>query len=114
MTPKDILTTAETIVNGDRQADYGHPRDNHGCTAAMMEAYMHRRFQSDIKAGLPSRLFTARDVCVFNILQKVSRLANTPTHADSLVDIVGYALNMAMIQDAEKPTDNTTTKGAGE
>jgi hypothetical protein len=31
------------------------------------------------------------DVCYQNILQKISRLARTPNHRDSLIDIIGYA-----------------------
>jgi hypothetical protein len=89
MTAKEHLEKAATIVSGDRQRDYGHPKDNHACTAALFEAYMARR-------GGP---VDAEAVCMFNVLQKVARLANTPGHADSITDIIGYALNVAMLKE---------------
>jgi len=90
-----VLAEAARVVDGPRQAEYGHPRDNHGCTAAMMQAYLKRRYGS--------ARFDARDVCVFNALQKVSRLAHTPDHTDSLVDICGYARNYEMLGEPPEP-----------
>jgi len=87
-----ILQEAQRVVDGARQQDYGHPKDNHGCTAAIWTAWLRRR------TGLPIEL-TAGDVCALNRLQKESRLANTPGHRDSLVDIAGYARNQEMIGD---------------
>ena len=87
-----VLATAQKLVGdgeGARPAAYGHPSDNHGCTAALMLRYLERRY------GVAS--FDALDVCAFNMLQKLSRLANSPNHLDSLVDICGYARNWEMI-----------------
>lgn len=84
-----VLDEAAKAVHCDRGRDYGHPSVNHSCTAAMMEAYLTRRYGA--------ARFDALDVCAFNILQKISRLANTPTHHDSLVDTCGYAANWEMI-----------------
>ncbi len=89
MTAKEIMVTAETIVNGDRQADYGHPRDNHGCTADLWTAYLNRKLGIEI-------IIDAHDVCMLNILQKISRDAHKRKD-DTLVDIVGYGLNAAMV-----------------
>ncbi|MEK9644558.1 MAG: DUF6378 domain-containing protein [Alphaproteobacteria bacterium] len=88
-----ILDEAQALVCGARREAYGHPRVNHAATAAMMEAYLRRRY------GVAQ--FDARDVCIFNILQKVSRLAQTPAHRDSLVDIAGYAANLDDIDATE-------------
>lgn len=85
-----VLHEADKAVNGARHKDYGHPRVNHGCTAALMRAFLERRYGGSVA-------FDALDVCAFNILQKVSRLANTPNHHDSLVDICGYAENWERI-----------------
>lgn len=85
-----ILDEAKAAVEGARHKDYGHPSVNHGCTAAMVEAYLRRRYGGSVS-------FDAIDVCAFNILQKISRLANSPSHHDSLVDIAGYAENWATI-----------------
>jgi len=97
MTAKDHLEKAAAIVNGDRQRDYGHPRNNHSCTADLFNAYMDRRGVARLDA---------QDVCVFNILQKLSRFANRRTD-DSVTDIIGYALNIAMCGDATDTPGNT-------
>ena len=82
-------------VTGDaRPSAYGPAPLNHGCTGALVQMYLQRRYG-------PASRFDALDVCAFNILQKISRLANTPTHHDSLVDIAGYAFNWGDIVDAE-------------
>ncbi len=86
-----FLDEAAEIVNGDRNKFYGHPLDNHGCTADMWSAYLSRRFGVSV-------LVTPEDVCVLNILQKTSREANMPKR-DNLVDIIGYSLNVEMIED---------------
>lgn len=91
MEHKSVLTEAEGIIHGPRNKDYGHPLDNHSTTAAMVSAFLARKY------GLPITL-DADDICMFNILQKAARLANTPDHRDSLVDIAGYVGNVEMVQ----------------
>lgn len=85
-----ILDEAARIVNGDRQQSYGHPRDNHECTAELWNAYINRREIGYHKG------FDAYDVCMLNILQKISRLANS-RERDGLVDIAGFAANAEMV-----------------
>lgn len=85
-----VLEEATAVVEGPRGQDYGAPRVNHGCTAELMRAYLIRRYG-------PGAAFDHRDVCIFNMLQKISRLAHTPGHHDSLVDIAGYARNYEML-----------------
>lgn len=87
---ESILQIAQNIVDGARQQAYGHPDDNHSCTAEMVHAFLCRKYGQEGELD-------ALDVCVVNILQKISRLANTPDHLDSLVDICGYARNYQMI-----------------
>lgn len=86
-----ILDEAARIVNGDRQQSYGHPRDNHGCTAELWTAYFRR-------CGLlrDDATITARQVCIANALQKCSRDANSQER-DNLVDIAGFAANAEMV-----------------
>jgi len=91
-----ILEKAERIVMKDREEMYGHPKDNHGCTAAMWTAYIIRK----LEVTGPGREFSfdAEDVCFLNILQKISRCANTITK-DNLVDIAGWARCVERIMD---------------
>jgi len=95
-----VLDEASDIVQGVRQEAYGHPRDNHACTAALWNAYLERRganlYSQD---GEDDHLYLdAFDVCMLNVLQKVSRLAHT-RQRDGLVDIAGFAANAEMVDD---------------
>ena len=87
----NILADAEDVTSGARRESYGTPEDNHACTAQMMAAYLKRAHGVTVP-------LTAVDVCYFNILQKVSRLA-IAYQRDGLVDIAGYARNIELILD---------------
>lgn len=87
---ESILGEAARIIHGDRNEDYGHPLDNHGTTAAMMRAWLERRYGMEIP-------FDEDDVCVFHILEKLSRHAERPKR-DNLVDVAGYAGNIEMME----------------
>lgn len=82
----DILTEAQSIVDGPRRDDYGHPAVNHGRTAALWSAYL----------GVE---VSARQVCMLNILQKVGRDAHREKR-DNLVDIAGWARNAELVGEA--------------
>jgi hypothetical protein len=82
---EDILETAKRITTYDRNKDYGHPLENHGHTAEFWSTYL----------GIH---VSVEDVCMMNILQKISRGMAVLTH-DTLVDIAGYARNVEMIRD---------------
>ena len=84
-----VLDEAKAVTSDPRPSKYGPPHANHGCTAALMEAYLRKKYGA--------AAFDALDVCAFNMLQKISRLAHTKDHRDSLVDICGYAANWEMI-----------------
>ncbi len=78
-----ILDTAKRVTAQDRGLDYGHPSINHKRTANFWSIYLGKEI-------------TPEDVCMMNILQKISRGMNTLTE-DTLVDIAGYARNIEMI-----------------
>lgn len=73
-----VLTDANAAINGPRNRDYGDAHDNFERTAKLWSAFK----------GVE---FTAADVAALLSLLKLSRLANTPNHEDSWVDLVGYA-----------------------
>lgn len=88
-----ILAQAEKLINGDRQAHYGPPRENFAAIAAMWTTY----------TGHP---ITAADVCHMMSLLKIARLRNGP-HADSSVDGAGYlALGAEMYADPVDHEEN--------
>lgn len=84
-----IAQEADDVV-ADRMAVYGLPAENHGCTAALWTAYLRRRGLLEDGAELDDR-----DVCLLNVLQKVSRDANVRKR-DNLVDVIGFAINADM------------------
>ena len=94
------LALAAHAVDGARNDDYGHPWDNHGCTGGMFALWLER-FQGAGAHGLSEHAADALIVCAMNVLQKLSRLANDPSHHDSLVDIAGYVRNWEMILEVE-------------
>lgn len=86
VTTDSPLIEALRLVHENRRADYGAPKDNHGRTAELWTAYL----------GVA---ITPRQVCMLNILQKVSRDAHKPL-PDNLTDIAGYIENIYL---CEKP-----------
>lgn len=84
-----IAHKAVEIVGGSRQKDYGKPEDNFERIARFWQAYFLNTGR-DIK-------ITAGDVSPMMRLLKEARLCATPDHADSHVDLVGYALTGADI-----------------
>ncbi|AER50290.1 phosphofructokinase [Mycobacterium phage Jeffabunny] len=73
-----ILTTAETIINGQRAKDYGDARENHQRIAKLWEAYTGKEYSPE-------------DVAVMMILLKIARFMENGYHEDTVTDIAGYA-----------------------
>lgn len=82
--PKTILQLAHEKVFGEREADYGKPSTNLQHIADYWSLHLSRTTGEKI-------VLTTDDVCEMMILLKVARLANTPDHKDTLLDIAGYA-----------------------
>lgn len=78
MTRAEILSTATTYVTADRAATHGSVEDNFAKIAALWSAYM----------GFP---FSPVDVGALMSLLKLARAKGNPGHADSWIDIAGYA-----------------------
>lgn len=111
LTPRDpspvagsVLTEAASVVNGPRRADYGTPLENHQRTADLWNAYLRHPSVDEVRL----KPITPRDVCMLNILQKISRDRFCPKR-DNLVDIAGYAENAHLCEPpaAEPSTDAT-------
>lgn len=74
----EVLTTAERLVNGDRDQAHGQP------------AHTFQRI-ADIWSVYLGCTITPTDVASLMVLFKLARVSVNPAHADSWIDIAGYA-----------------------
>lgn len=109
--PSFVDRIKETMAS--RRSEYAHPQDNHQLTADLFELWWKAKCQYRLERdqyGPGGRMpFTAEDICIFNIFQKLSRIAFA-THDDSLLDIVGYAENIAMLAQEQRNNIGPTAK----
>lgn len=77
MKREEILRTAEKLICGERQAQYGDAAANFGVVAKLWQAY----------TGLP---YSVSDVAMMLALLKVARIAGGYKE-DNFVDLAGYA-----------------------
>lgn len=80
---KNILEIADELTGGDRQKDYGHPKDNFRRIAFLWGGYTDNHY-------------TVEEVGMMMLLVKVARNRNEPK-TDNLVDIAGYARCIEML-----------------
>lgn len=80
---KGYIDEALAVVRGNREGVYGRPDANFQTIAALWSTWLSMRLRHDIKLD-------AADVGHLMILMKSARIANSPTHRDSHVDIAGY------------------------
>ena len=81
MTRTEILATAEKMVNGDRQTDYGTPENNFQTIANLWDIYL---------STMTNRL-TGKDVAAMLALLKIARIASGHAKPDNWIDLAGYA-----------------------
>jgi hypothetical protein len=79
MRREELLETAEKIINGARQMDYGTARDNFTSTGRIWATIL----------GIEE--VTPEQVCLCMVALKLDRLGHSPDHQDSWIDIIGYA-----------------------
>jgi hypothetical protein len=88
-------TTTEKLFNEaiqlvqERGVVYGHPIYNMQRIAKGFSAYMDYPLMP-------------HDIPIINVLQKISRLAESPGHEDSIVDICAYMAIYQLCIEAEK------------
>lgn len=92
MTTESILQEAERLIHGDRNKNYGHPRENFDDIATMFAAYLE----------MP---ITDIDVANLMILVKVARVKGSGYHRDSFTDIAGYAGCVGRIYEEPLPVE---------
>ncbi|MER5252927.1 DUF4406 domain-containing protein [Streptomyces sp. NPDC002855] len=82
------FTAANLVRNGERQKVYGHPRKDFDRTGLLW-------------SGILGVTVTAHDVALMMAALKISRLKSTPEHADSVVDLIGYAVAYDRLKEAQ-------------
>jgi hypothetical protein len=82
-TRSTILQTADSLINGDRQADYGPPHENFQRIADHWNTYLSHR---GIKGA---NHIDAADVATMMTLLKIARAIESPK-ADTYIDAAGY------------------------
>lgn len=80
---------ADNLVNGARQANYGHPLDNFTGTAGIWNGIVHKKLKEPL---------TAEDVALCMVGVKLSRETHVPKR-DNLVDAHGYLMTYQMVKD---------------
>ncbi len=97
--PKSLLQEAHEIIHGDREQTYGAADKNLKVIASYWSVHLSATTGEKIT-------LTPSDVCGMMILLKQARLANSPAHRDSLVDIAGYAGLQDLCNKASVNTEN--------
>jgi len=87
---RELLEQALEACTGGRQLNYGRPEANFQRIADLWNTWIEIKH---IKNDDPevSEFLSSWEVPVLMILMKLARLANTPEHKDSWLDIAGYA-----------------------
>lgn len=98
-----MLHKAQALINGDRQKDYGDKLQNFSQISMLWQGTLATKLA-------PGEFITAEDVALCMMQVKIARLAKSPDHADSLLDIAGYAGCYDMLQQERK--ENTVLHGA--
>ena len=78
---QSILVEAARLVDGDRNADYGHPTDDFKRIATIWSALLENKLNTDL---------TSSEVGAMMIALKLSRTA-FKNKRDNWIDIAGYA-----------------------
>ena len=78
------LQTAESLINGDRNNQYGPPTQDFERTAQLWSTYLEQHLEE-------GRSLRGHDVAAMMILLKLSRISWSPEREDNWIDIAGYA-----------------------
>jgi hypothetical protein len=95
---ESVILEAKNIITGARRNSYGNPEDSFAVIASLWTTYLRRASRRP-----DARAVTPTDVAVMMALLKIARLAETPTHHDSTVDLIGYGACLARCQAQVQP-----------
>jgi hypothetical protein len=82
--PATLLQQADRLIVANRQKDYGDKLQNFSQIAMIWQGILATKLA-------PGSLLTAEDVTTCMIGVKLARLAKSPDHFDSILDVAGYA-----------------------
>lgn len=82
--PKSLLVAADALINGQRQSDYGDKLTNFTQIAMGFQMVLATKLA-------PGMAITPEDVALLMMQVKIARLAKSPDHRDSIMDVAGYA-----------------------
>lgn len=77
MNRTEILNWSVDLINGERDAVYGTPKENHERIADLWSVVLQQKVYP-------------QQVAVCMALVKVARLVNSPDHLDSYIDAAAY------------------------
>jgi hypothetical protein len=89
---ESILTEADRLTSTDRRATYGHPSDNFGRIAQMLNAYLGDKVSTPLDAT---------DVGMMQALTKIARHGHSRKR-DNLTDLCGYARCVSVCEGYEE------------
>lgn len=105
MPKKPLLQRANELIGGDRQNDYGNKLQNFSQIAMLWTGTIAHKLQ-------PGQAITPEDVALCMTQVKIARLAKSPDHEDSILDVAGYAGCYEAIQLERKDIENYPLLGA--
>jgi len=80
----ELLTNADATIHGPREAEYGSKLQNFTQIAMLFQGTLATKL-------LPDARITPEDVALLMMQVKIARLAKSPDHKDSILDLAGYA-----------------------
>lgn len=89
-----VLEEAQALVYGDRQAEYGHPRENYEAIGRLFTAYLESRYRGHVIGDVE---ITAVDASVMMLLMKIGRLATGSVKRDTVADMAGYVAVLSRV-----------------
>ncbi|UGL61991.1 hypothetical protein SEA_SKYLORD_24 [Microbacterium phage Skylord] len=89
---RDILSTADSLIHGDREQDYGRPIDSFRRVAQAMNVVLEGEGHPPISATTAAKLMIAL---------KLSRLSGGDNKDDTWIDLAGYAALGAEVHEQE-------------
>lgn len=79
-----LLADAATTIAGAREQEYGGKLQNFTQIAMLFQGTLATKL-------LPGSRVTPEDVALLMMQVKIARLAKSPDHKDSILDVAGYA-----------------------